>query len=68
MGQALLEVCNSLLEESNLVLEIFNWVEDDGRLLNRVDISLRAAACPAGINSATDLTDIVIQSSLLIKF
>lgn len=64
----MLEVCNSLLEEGNLMLEVLNWVEDAGRLMNRLVISLSAAARPAGIYSAADLTDIVIQSSLLIKF
>ena len=50
------------------MLEVLNWVEDAGRLMNRLVISLSAAARAAGINSAADLTDVVIQSSLLIKF
>ena len=50
------------------MLEVLNWVEDAGRLLNSLVISLSAATRPAGIYSAADLTDIVIQSYLLIKF
>ena len=68
MGEALLEICNSLLEEGNLMLEVLNWIEDAGWMLNRLAISLSAASRPAGIYSAADLTDIIIQDSLLIKF
>ena len=64
----MLEVCNSLLEEGNPMLEVLNWVEDAGWMLNSLVISLSAAARAAGINSAADLTDVVIQSYLLIKF
>lgn len=50
------------------MLEVLNWIEDAGWMLNRLAISLSAAARPAGIYSAADLTDIIIQDSLLIKF
>lgn len=68
MGEALLKVGNSLLKESNLMLQVLDWIKDADRVMNRLAISLRAASRPAGINSAADLTEIVIQSSLLIKF
>lgn len=50
------------------MLEVLNWIEDADRAMNRVAVALYAAARAAGIYSAADLTDIVIQSSLLIKF
>lgn len=68
MGEALLKVGNSLLEESNLMLQVLDWIKDADRVMNRMAVALYTAGCPAGIYSAADLTEIVIQSSLLIKF
>ena len=68
MGNTLLEVCNSLLEEGNLMLEVLDWIKGADRVMNRMAVALYTAGCPAGIYSAADLTDIIIQDSLLIKF
>jgi hypothetical protein len=68
VSQALLEVGNPLLEESNLMLEVFNWVEDAGWISNRLVMARRFTGCPAGIYAAADLTDVVIQDSLPIKY
>ena len=68
MGEALLKVGNSLLKESNLMLQVLDWVKDADRVMNRMAVALYTASRPAGIYSAADLTDIIIQDSLLIKF
>jgi hypothetical protein len=50
------------------VLEVLNWIEDAGWIVGRIAAARRFTGCPAGIYAAADLTDIVIQDSLPIKF
>jgi len=68
VSQPLLEVGDALLEERDLVLEVLNWIEDAGWIVGRIAAARRFTGCPAGVYTAADLTDVVVQDYLSVTF